>query len=174
VAVVPGELSPQPVAQLSAALGVAGDAGRAGSSSTLWSGCVLFDATLGKLAAERLVDVVALLKFDVMGVDWGIRRGGMATEGPMLVQPPSTGVTLTAPGRDVAADAAFAGLNGQAGADESLPAVVLVQGDETLPRAGLFVELALVDEVNGLEVAWPLAFCVPCVMEGTGGVMSCP
>jgi hypothetical protein len=167
VAVVPVELSPQPVAQLSAALVAAGAAVRAGSVKTLCNGCGSFDATLGKLAVERTLDVVvALLKLDAVVGIGVISKGGAATEVPMLVHPPSTGVTLGAAARVVVAGMVLLGLAGQLGADEPGPAV-FAQGDETPPRGELLGAPLPVDEVNGLDVAWPLAVLKPPL--GAGG-----
>jgi hypothetical protein len=79
VAVEPGVLSLQPVAQLSVGFVAADEDGRAGSAKTLWSGCAVVDAVLDRLAPERPVDVVGELTLVIIG-DLGTSSGGAATD----------------------------------------------------------------------------------------------
>jgi hypothetical protein len=157
----------QPVAQLSGALvegGFAGVLGWDGSFSTLCSGCVLVDATLGVVGAARPVEVIELLKPIAAGRDSGRSNGGAATESPMLDQPPSTGVIVTGAGRGVVTDVVGVvpvGVVGHAGADVPL-AGVLVHGDETPPRVELLVVVGAVVEVNGFDDGEAVILLKPC------------
>lgn len=165
VAAVFGAVSLQPVAQLSfvgTLFVVVGAEGRDGSTKGLWSGCVLFDAILGEVGAERPVEVVDGLKPVVVGA-WGIKSGGAATAVPMLDQPPSMGDMVTVLGRTVVGGMVFVGVEGQAGAADGFPVVVFVQGDETPPRAALVVAFGVAGAANGLDLgAGAVALLKPC------------